>query len=200
MFYIITTKTLESKFFYKIGVTNNLKRRISDHQTSLPEDVRIAKLYQTTNDIALENVLLNKFYHYRRKGEWIQARLTDIIKHIPESYIIDDVTPVILDSMDDIEKPSTIDTAPVRETNINLSAPNIEFTNVSAPNLTSNFQSARNKLQCIQCGTYGKIVIDGKSFGKLRYKCKKRNECGDKKYCYKSYNEKIIDEMCQAVN
>lgn len=70
---------------YKIGITNNLNRRIMELQTGCPGNLKIVKLYTHYRRDIIEKYerVLHKYYtkcgcRIRPTGEWFELRKTDI--------------------------------------------------------------------------------------------------------------------------
>ena len=56
--------------FYKIGRTNNLKKRISTLQTACALPLEVVKTFFCHDVVAIEKATHAKFAHFRAKGEW----------------------------------------------------------------------------------------------------------------------------------
>lgn len=89
----------------KIGITNNLKSRISLLQTGNP--IKLVKHLIITSDCrktikSIEKILHNKFREYRLIGEWFNYHIDidDHILNIPKEY-----QNVQLEYYNDIKKP-----------------------------------------------------------------------------------------------
>jgi hypothetical protein len=69
-----------TKSNYKIGITNNIKGRIENLQTSSPDKLELLFKYRTTEAVKLEKSLHNyfKYYRIRENGEWFQFEDTII--------------------------------------------------------------------------------------------------------------------------
>lgn len=65
----------------KIGKTTNLKNRLSQYKTSVP-DLELLKVIETDDELALEKNLHDKYGSYRKSGEWFDLPLDEIEKMI----------------------------------------------------------------------------------------------------------------------
>jgi hypothetical protein len=57
---------------YKIGVTTNIKRRLSDISNYLPFELEILAINQINEPYKVEEELLNKYSYYSIKNEWFE--------------------------------------------------------------------------------------------------------------------------------
>jgi predicted GIY-YIG superfamily endonuclease len=74
--YIISAK--EFLGLYKIGITDNIQRRIDDLQTGCPYDLFALKVYQVRNNAFIER-MLHAFFHKKRvRGEWFRLESRDL--------------------------------------------------------------------------------------------------------------------------
>ena len=76
--YFVQAKQLK---LIKIGVTKNLKSRLSALNTGCPDDLKVLKIIQ--GDVSLEKLLHEKFAHLRVKGEWFTPS-AELLKYIDE--------------------------------------------------------------------------------------------------------------------
>jgi hypothetical protein len=80
--YIFTANEFDGA--YKIGLTNDIERRLADMQTGCPFLLIPIKVYKVDNPTAIEIMLHSFFKKKRIRGEWF--RLTDIdISYIDEA-------------------------------------------------------------------------------------------------------------------
>lgn len=70
---------------YKIGITNNLNKRLHTLQTGCPEELRVIKTYTHYNREVIERYerVLHRYFtkcgcRIRPNGEWFELRVPDI--------------------------------------------------------------------------------------------------------------------------
>lgn len=70
---------------YKIGITNNLNKRIGTLQTGCPNELKIIKIYSHYNRKQIEKYerALHRYFtkcgcRIRKNGEWFNLRVPDI--------------------------------------------------------------------------------------------------------------------------
>ena len=70
---------------YKIGITNDLNRRLAELQTGCPNEIKVVKLYTHYQRKIIEKYerVLHNYYtkadnRIRPKGEWFELRKPDI--------------------------------------------------------------------------------------------------------------------------
>lgn len=74
--YVIGT---EVKDYVKIGQTGNIRSRISSFCTNLPYDIEIIGFY----DGLMEPILHRELAQFRKKGEWFNYSVVEILKQDP---------------------------------------------------------------------------------------------------------------------
>lgn len=74
--YIITADQFDG--IYKIGVTDNIKRRISDMQTGCPYKLYAERVFPVDQPLFVERMLHAFFYKKRMAGEWFRLSGEDI--------------------------------------------------------------------------------------------------------------------------
>ena len=80
--YIITADELQGIF--KIGLTNDIERRLLDMQTASPYTLYALRSYTVSNAVAVE-IMLHAFFHKKRlRGEWFRLHEADL-KYIDEA-------------------------------------------------------------------------------------------------------------------
>jgi predicted GIY-YIG superfamily endonuclease len=75
--YLIENEISDSKV-YKIGYTNNLKKRLTELNTGNPGKLSLLKYFETKIPTKLEKVLHNRYKSKKIKGEWFELDDTDI--------------------------------------------------------------------------------------------------------------------------
>lgn len=76
--YIITSDEFKQDGIYKIGITNNIERRLADMQTGCPFILYALRVFGTKNPLAVE-VMLHSFFDKKRlRGEWFKLDDLDI--------------------------------------------------------------------------------------------------------------------------
>jgi len=87
--YIITTD--EYAGIFKIGITNDIQRRLRDMQTACPFMLFAFRSYTVINPMAVE-AMLHSFFHKKRLcGEWFKLNATDL-QYIDEAMcVVDEV-------------------------------------------------------------------------------------------------------------
>lgn len=74
--YLITAEQYVG--IYKIGLTNDVTRRLNDMQTGSPYTLYAIRSYQVENAVAVE-AMLHAFFHKKRiRGEWFNLTAQDI--------------------------------------------------------------------------------------------------------------------------
>lgn len=88
MFEKTTLYLLKVGKYYKIGITNDLKARLSGYRTHCPYEVReIATKVFETRDHALqtEQQLIVKYQEYNHRGEWFVFK-QEVLKEVLHSF------------------------------------------------------------------------------------------------------------------
>ena len=80
--YIITAN--EYIGIYKIGLTNDIERRLRDMQTGCPYTLFAFRAYYVLNPVAVEAMLHSFFHKKRLRGEWFNLNEMDI-KYIDDA-------------------------------------------------------------------------------------------------------------------
>ena len=63
---------------YKLGVSKNPKRRLSDISNYIPFDLEVLALNEINNPYDVEQMLLNKYDNYLIKNEWFELDILDV--------------------------------------------------------------------------------------------------------------------------
>jgi hypothetical protein len=63
---------------YKIGVSTNPKRRLSDISNYIPFDLEVLALNEINNPYEVEQMLLNKYNDFLIKNEWFEFDILDV--------------------------------------------------------------------------------------------------------------------------
>jgi len=73
---------------YKIGIATNIKRRLSNMQTSSPEELKLIFKHRTDQPDKLEKSLHNyfKYYRIRNNGEWFRFEDKKIIDWLRKDF------------------------------------------------------------------------------------------------------------------
>lgn len=64
---------------YKIGISKNIKTRLSNLDTSNPHNLKIYKTYKLKNAKGMEKQLHKQYEHLNVKGEWFKLSEEDLI-------------------------------------------------------------------------------------------------------------------------
>ena len=67
------------KGWYKIGSTKNFIKRLSAYQTSAPYEYKFLYVFCIRNETSCETFIHNTLKNYRKKGEWYQISLEDVL-------------------------------------------------------------------------------------------------------------------------
>ena len=67
---------------YKIGVTNDLEKRLRNLQTGNSNHISIKESFQTQQPFKLEKMLHNKFRQYQYNNEWYELPTDDVEKFL----------------------------------------------------------------------------------------------------------------------
>lgn len=62
----------ENSNIIKIGVTNDIKKRLKSVQTGNPNKIRVYHYEERNNAYEIEAFLKRKFVEYKREGEWYE--------------------------------------------------------------------------------------------------------------------------------
>ncbi len=78
--YVVSTNTYQDSNFYKIGKTNNIKKRLSSLSTSSPDEFIIIQLYKCNNNTEIEKFLHQYFDEKRvnKNREFFKLSLNDL--------------------------------------------------------------------------------------------------------------------------
>ena len=75
---------IQSGDYFKVGITNDLEKRLNQIKTSSPFESRIAYSILVDNAERLEKDTHAKLEEYRTRGEWFEIDLETILKAISE--------------------------------------------------------------------------------------------------------------------
>jgi hypothetical protein len=73
---------LKGTQFYKIGVSQNVKRRLQDINASTPFEVTVLSIHYFKNVYDIEKIYKEKLYNYIQKGEWLMIKDISLVEHI----------------------------------------------------------------------------------------------------------------------
>lgn len=87
-FYIVSERdNLNNILHIKIGITNNIKKRLITIQTSNPNNIILEHTEEREDAYELEQWLLSNFKRNIKKGEWLKdIEIKDIRKKIFEFH------------------------------------------------------------------------------------------------------------------
>lgn len=74
---------------YKIGVSKDPNKRISQLQTGNSSPLEIMVLYESNNAYKIEKALHRRFYHLNEKGEWFNLSQNEAHSFLDLCTIID---------------------------------------------------------------------------------------------------------------
>lgn len=80
--YVLEIKKLET---YKIGVTDNLEKRIKQLQTGSPEEITVVNYFEyelPKQAFKIEKILHKKFKKHQTQGEWFKGISTKDIEKV----------------------------------------------------------------------------------------------------------------------
>ena len=83
----------------KIGVSNNVGKRIKEIQCSCPFVVEVLITYVVSDDYLIEKALHNKYDEYRLNGEWFNL---SVITEIEEGINEADLKPFLFDDSENV--------------------------------------------------------------------------------------------------
>lgn len=79
--YLLECKNDDS-VLYKIGSTKNVENRIKKLQTGNPYEIKEIAKFESSHGQLVERALHNGFGYCRKKGEWFQIELKDVVNFI----------------------------------------------------------------------------------------------------------------------
>lgn len=85
LYVVGTDSLLTSNRFCKVGVTNNIRSRLTSLQTGNPEKLKcylLLKFYVQSDALKLEKAILNKYKELGAVGEWFSCSPVDITKRV----------------------------------------------------------------------------------------------------------------------
>ncbi len=65
---------------YKIGVSNNPMKRLSQLQTGCPSELILLETYQSEVSYEIEKVLHRWFSHLKKEGEWFDFSIVEEVE------------------------------------------------------------------------------------------------------------------------
>ena len=80
---------LKTDEYYKIGIANNVNRRISQLQTGNSRVIKLVDCYESLYASKIEGTLHNKFAYARKEGEWFDLSLKDEVDFLKECHRIE---------------------------------------------------------------------------------------------------------------
>lgn len=83
----------------KIGVSNNVEKRIKEIQCSCPFPVEVLIAYPVSDDYLIEKALHNKYNEHRLNGEWFNL---SVITEIHEGINEIDLKPFLFDDSENV--------------------------------------------------------------------------------------------------
>ena len=83
----------------KIGVSNNVEKRIKEIQCSCPFSVEVLITYPVSDDYLIEKALHNKYNEHRLNGEWFNL---SVITEIHEGINEIDLKPFLFDDSENV--------------------------------------------------------------------------------------------------
>lgn len=78
MKYVYLIQSLEDGY-YKIGISKNPQKRIKQLQTGNSSELKLIVFYQSDIANKIENVLHNRYSHFRKEGEWFDLSIINEI-------------------------------------------------------------------------------------------------------------------------
>ena len=89
MNYIYLIQSLENSY-YKIGVSKHPQKRLLEHQTGNPSELRLIDSYQTDLAYQIEKVLHRRYSHFKKEGEWFNLDITNEVTFVKECQQIEE--------------------------------------------------------------------------------------------------------------
>lgn len=89
---------LRTNEFYKIGITNNLNKRVKQLQTGNSEKIELISFYESEYANKIEKSLHNKYSYVKKEGEWFTLSVLDEIEFINECRRIEKNIKTLIDA------------------------------------------------------------------------------------------------------
>ena len=75
---------------YKIGISKSTSKRLEQHQTGNPDDLKIINTYDSENASKIETALHNMYSHKRANREWFNLSLVEEVNFLTNCKKIDE--------------------------------------------------------------------------------------------------------------
>ena len=85
--YLYVIRMVNNGVFYKIGITNNLKKRLETLQTGSPVTLDVYFQFRTLHAEIIEEKLHQKFSFYNTSGEWFKIPEENIKEFLENDFI-----------------------------------------------------------------------------------------------------------------
>lgn len=90
MKYIYLIQSLENSY-YKIGISNNPKRRIKELQTGNPSQLKLVETYQSEHAEKIERTLQRRYSYLRKEGEWFDMGISNEVSFLIECQKLEEI-------------------------------------------------------------------------------------------------------------
>ena len=90
MKYIYLIQSLENSY-YKIGISNNPKRRIKELSTGNPSQLKLVETYQSEHAEKIERTLQRRYSYLRKEGEWFDMGISNEVSFLNECKQIEEI-------------------------------------------------------------------------------------------------------------
>jgi len=90
MKYIYLIQSLENSY-YKIGISNNPKRRIKELQTGNSSPLKLVETYQSEHAEKIERTLQRRYSYLRKEGEWFDMGISNEVSFLNECKKIEEI-------------------------------------------------------------------------------------------------------------
>ena len=75
---------------YKIGISKSPSKRIEQHQTGNPDELKIIETYESENAAKIETALHNMYIHKRANREWFNLSIVEEVNFVTNCKRIDE--------------------------------------------------------------------------------------------------------------
>lgn len=76
--------------YYKIGVSKHPNKRVKEHQTGNPSELKVVHTYLSEHARKIETTLKNRYSYLKKEGEWFDLSIKEDVKFLTDCKQIEE--------------------------------------------------------------------------------------------------------------
>jgi len=94
MIYVYLIQSQEDGY-YKIGVSKHPNKRVKQHQTGNPSELKVVHTYLSEHARKIETTLKNRYSYLKKEGEWFNLSIKEDVSFLSDCKKIEETFEVL---------------------------------------------------------------------------------------------------------